>query len=102
LAAISTEKELAIKRYADFELWIDPPVATLTARRRSAYPVHVTVSPAGPASGTLKLNLADLGFLNELSVVRDMGPDLPNRQAFGQRLFEALFRDRVRDAWMTS
>ena len=91
-----------MKRYADFELWINSPTAPNAAGYPSANPVHVTVSPAGPASGIMELDVTDQGFQHELSVVRDMGPDLPSRQAFGQRLFEALFRNRVRDAWMTS
>jgi hypothetical protein len=91
-----------MKRYTDFEIWIDLPAAPPGGGSAPAYPVRVTTSLAGSASGTLELDVADQGFLNKLSVVRDMGPDLSSRQAFGQRLFEALFRDRVRDAWMTS
>lgn len=91
-----------MKRYTDFEIWIDAPAAPPSAGSPPVYPVQVTTSLAGSASGSLELDLANQGFQNELSVVRDMGPDLPGRQAFGHKLFEALFRNQVRDAWMTS
>jgi hypothetical protein len=92
-----------MKRYTDFEIWIDAPaVASPAPGSPASFPVRVATSLAGSAKGTLELNLGDATFNNELSVVRDMGPDLPSRRAFGQKLFAALFRDQVRDAWMTS
>jgi hypothetical protein len=60
------------------------------------------MSPAGPAEGTLALDLKSQDFQNLLSIVHDAGADLASRQAFGERLFAALFRDKVRDAWMAS
>lgn len=91
-----------MKRYTDFEIWIDALAAPPTPGNSASYPVRVTTSLAGSANGSLELDLEDPTFKNELSVVRDMGPDLPSRRAFGQKLFAALFRARVRDAWMTS
>ncbi len=91
-----------MQRYTDFEIWIDVPMVPASAGASPHYPVRVMTSLAGSASGSLELDLADQDFRNELSVVRDMGPDLPARQAFGTRLFEALFRDEVRDAWKIS
>ena len=92
-----------MKRYTDFEIWIDSPATPPSAGSSPAYPLRVTTSLAGSASGSLELDLADQGFQNELSVVRDMGPDKPSRQAFGTKLFEALFHDKqVRDAWIAS
>lgn len=91
-----------MERYTDFEVWIDLPATSPNPGNPSAYPVRVTISPAGPATGRLDLNLGEQDFQNKLSVVRDMGPDLASRQAFGQWLFEALFRDQVRDTWKTS
>ena len=73
-----------MKRYTDFEIWIDAPTTLPGAGSPTSYPVRVTMSLAGPAAGTLDLDLADEPFRNELSVVRDMGPDLPSRQAFGK------------------
>jgi hypothetical protein len=91
-----------LKRYTDFEIWIDAPAASPSAGSPTIFPVRVATSLAGSASGSLTLNLEDQIFKNELSVVRSEGPDLVSRQAFGRKLFDALFRDKVRDAWMTS
>lgn len=91
-----------MKRYTDFEIWIDSPAAPPSPGSAAVFPVRVTTSLAGSANGSLVLDFDDQTFKNELSVVRDMGPDLPSRRAFGQKLFDALFRAKVRDAWMTS
>jgi hypothetical protein len=48
------------------------------------------------------LNLQDADFTTELTHVRGIGPVLDQREAFGKRLFQAVFKDEVRDAWKTS
>lgn len=91
-----------MKRYTDFEVWIDAPAAPPSPGSPTVFPLRVATSLAGSANGVLELELENQTFQNELSVVRSEGPDLPSRQAFGRKLFDALFRDKVRDAWMTS
>src|SRR5262245_14129111 len=56
-------------------------------------------TPAGPATSTLALDLNDPETKRLLNIVLDDGPDLDNRQAFGERLFKALFHDEVHAYW---
>jgi hypothetical protein len=91
-----------MKTYTDFEVWIDLPAEPPAEGGSLVYPVRVTYSPAGPATGTLELNLQDAEFKTALTHVRGIGPVLDRRQAFGQRLFEAVFKDEVRDKWQNS
>lgn len=85
-----------MKTYADFEVWISANPAA------GAYPVRVFSSPAGPATGELKLDLFAADFLSELALVRGVQQDLDRLRAFGRKLFAALFSGRVRDAWNES
>ena len=51
-----------MKTYTDFEVWIDLPAEPPAEGGSLVYPVRVTYSPAGPATGMLELNLQDAGF----------------------------------------
>ena len=86
----------------DFELWIDSAAETPTGADATSYPVRVIASPAGPATGALHLDARAKDFQQQLGVVLSDGPALDARMAFGQALFEALFKSQVRDAWKTS
>jgi hypothetical protein len=85
-----------MKNYSDFEIWIGAPI------RRAVFPVQVFSSPAGPATGVLKLDIGAPDFANELSLARAEGPDLAARRAFGRWLFRTLLHDDIGRAWATS
>jgi hypothetical protein len=91
-----------MKTYASFEVLVDHPAAKDQGEEAAPLPVLVLSSPAGPATGELKLDLAAEEFRTQLALARGEGPNLAARRAFGERLFLALFNDDVRDAWRTS
>jgi hypothetical protein len=84
-----------MKTYADFEIWIG-------ALADNGWPVQVFSSPAGPGAGKLDLNIEDEQFKSRLEQVRSIDPNLALRKSFGKLLFDAVMKDSVRDAWMTS
>ncbi len=88
-----------MKTYADFEVWIGQATA---AGPPAIFPIQVFSSPAGPAAGELRLDLDAEEFGNALAVASGEGAGLAKRQAFGGRLYAALFQGKVRDAWVVS
>jgi len=89
-----------MNNYADFEVWIGAPMSGLTSPGASS--VQVISSPAGQAQGELSLDLQDPGFQTDLAKVRGIEPDIDLRKSFGERLFNALFKNEVRDMWKIS
>lgn len=82
---------------ADFNVWIGPS----TEATPTTYPVRV-YSDAGFAAGQLEVDLHTEDFQTALTRVRSKELNLPLREAFGARLFDALFREDIRDAWVRS
>jgi len=89
-----------MKSYASFEIWIEPAEKQPANPKAPPYTVRVTDSPAGPAAGTLSLNLANKKFKTEINRVMGEDNNLEPRRALGERLFGALFQGKVRDAWV--
>jgi hypothetical protein len=90
------------KAYADFEIWIGPPAALDGIVGPSIYPTIVTDSPAGPAFGTLKLDVRNKEFRDRLGSARSDKVDKQARMDLGKELFRALFADDVRGRWNES
>lgn len=87
-----------LRSYTDFEIWI----GTRAANSRGQYPVQVVVSPDGYGAAIMDLDIDADEFKSELARVCSRESNLPLRQQFGQRLFNALFVDDVRDRWKGS
>jgi hypothetical protein len=94
------EVALMIDNSADFEVWIDAATPKANGNAK-AYPVRV-FSPAGAPTGTLTLDLTAADFQAELAQVSGVATDTKLREAFGERLFKALFTGAVLDAWNES
>ena len=82
------QSEAKERRYADFEIWVDPATAP-------PYPVRVISSPDGPA-------VDDKGFQIQLIQVCSNRPDEQSRKEFGRQLFETLFNGDVRHVGMAA
>lgn len=89
-----------MKSYADFEIWINSGSTKETGER--VYPTQVIASPSGPASGALTLPLADEAFTALLEKVSGEGASVEARKEFGRLLFNALFSDAIKVAWLVS
>jgi hypothetical protein len=84
----------------DFEIWIG---ASATSPGGSAvFPARVITSPAGPATGELKLDLRAKELQEALAIARGIDSALQTRRALGQILFRALFSEDVLSAWNQS
>lgn len=88
----------SMRDLADFEVWIGS-----SASQSPVFPVQVYRSPAGPAKGTMSLDVHTDEFRTILAHVCESSPDLDLRKAFGEQLFTTLFTaGPVRDAWYQS
>lgn len=74
---------------ADFEIMV------AAAQQPGKYPVTVTRSPNGPAFGTLSLDATAEDVVTAWTLASGPEDSEKERQAFGQLLFDALFRDEV-------
>ena len=82
--------------FDDLEIWIKQ------ASKPPVYPVVVTWSPAGPASGEMLLDLTAPEIQKLLSPVQSVQFDPDVRKVFGCVLFKQLFTDAIGKAWFTS
>src|ERR1700730_8139717 len=90
-----------MENFADFEIWIGMP--TPSTSPEAEFPTRVFSSLAGPAVGTLKLDLEAANFKANLVLVRGIDPEIiARRREFGTTLFNALIADGVEKNWIDS